>query len=64
MCLSAVYTGRKEESALVMEEAARVTADQKGVRISTLFGESTELEGYDIREVDLLKNYVVLGKRG
>jgi predicted RNA-binding protein len=62
MCLSAVYLERKEESTVVVEEAARVTAEQGGVRISTLFGETTVLEGYTIREVDLLKNDIVLGK--
>ena len=62
MCLSAVYTEPKEESTVVVEEAARVTAANGRVEISTLFGETTVLEGYVVREVDLLKNYIVLGK--
>jgi predicted RNA-binding protein len=65
MCLSVVYSGQKDSDSLVVEEASRVEAPGGGkVVISTLFGGTKTLEGYSIKEVDLLKNFIVLQPEG
>ncbi len=65
MCLSAVYTEKIDGSSLVVQEASSLTASDKStVRIKTLFGEETVLNGYYVKEVNLLKNYVILAERG
>jgi len=46
MCLSNVYVEEKKQDSLVIEEAAHVRADDQGVEIRGLLGESKELEGY------------------
>ena len=63
MCLSNVYLEEREDGKLLLEEAGHVDFDGKNVRVSSLFGESEELEGYYISEVDLIDNYVILRKR-
>jgi predicted RNA-binding protein len=64
MCLSKVYVKDKTNDSVVADEAARVIETKDGVEVHTLFGESNTIEGCCIKEVDLLKNYVVLEKRG
>ncbi|MBN2325122.1 MAG: CooT family nickel-binding protein [Spirochaetes bacterium] len=63
MCLSKVYMEQKSEDSILVPEAAVLIARGGSVEVKTLFGESTLLDGYVIREVDLMKNYVVLEKR-
>jgi len=64
MCLSNVYLEEKKQDRLVIEEAAQVSADDKNVHIRSLMGESKDLGGYYISEVDLIENYVILKKTG
>lgn len=64
MCLSKVYVEDGKQNSLVVEEAARVVDSGDTITIHTLFGESEELEGYRIREIDLVKNRILLEKRG
>jgi len=64
MCLSKVYLKEKVDESIAVDEAARITDNGSGVEVHTLFGERKVLEGYSIREVDLMKNYVVLDVRG
>jgi predicted RNA-binding protein len=64
MCLSKVYVDEKTEDSILVPEAAGLIARGDSVEVKTLFGERTVLDGYVIREVDLMKNYVVLEKRG
>jgi predicted RNA-binding protein len=64
MCLSKVYVEEKTEDSILVPEAAGLIVRGGSVEVKTLFGESTRLDGYAIREVDLMKNYVVLEKRG
>ena len=63
MCLSNVYLNEKKEKKLFIEEASQVSADQQGVEVNTLLAESKRLEGYFIKEVDLMSNYVILERR-
>ncbi len=63
MCLSKVYVKKIEEDSPVVEEAAKVIYNDGTVEVHTLFGEKKVLRGYFIKELDLLKNYVVLGER-
>ena len=63
MCLSNVYLDEKKEEKLVIQEVSQLRADNKNVQVQTLMGESKSLEGYYIREVDLVDNYVILEKR-
>ncbi|RKY29176.1 MAG: hypothetical protein DRP74_09160 [Candidatus Omnitrophota bacterium] len=63
MCLSAVYREKIDGSSVVVQEASSLTvSDESTVRIKTLFGEETVLSGYYVREVNLLKNYVILAE--
>jgi predicted RNA-binding protein len=64
MCLSSVYTEKVDEDSIVVREASQVHHDGRGkIEISTLFGEKKVLQGYFIREINLLKNFVVLNRR-
>ena len=63
MCLSNVYLDEKKEEKLVVQEVSQLTADNQNVQLQTLMGESKSLEGYYIRKVDLVDNYVILEKR-
>ncbi len=63
MCLSAVYSEKIEDSSIVVQEAASlISPDRNTIHIKTLFGEETVLKGYYMKEVNLLKNYVLLAK--
>jgi predicted RNA-binding protein len=63
MCLSKVYADEMKDDAIVVPEAASLIDRGDGVEVRTLFGESRLIEGYGIREVDLMKNYVVLKRK-
>jgi predicted RNA-binding protein len=60
MCLSKVYLKEKVDESIVVDEAARIISNRSAVEVHTLFGERKVIEGYGIKEVDLMKNYVVL----
>jgi predicted RNA-binding protein len=62
MCLSNVYLKGKKQDTLLMEEAKKVSADDNTVHVRSLMGESKDLEGYYISEVDLIDHYVILRK--
>ena len=64
MCLSKVYMKKKTDGSVVVEEASRVTAKEEVIEVQTLFGEVKTLTGYFIKEVDLLKNSIVLEETG
>jgi predicted RNA-binding protein len=64
MCLSKVYVKKIEEDTPVVEEAAKVIYNDGSVEVHTLFGEKKVLQGYFIKELDLLKNYIILGEKG
>ena len=64
MCLTKVYVKKIEEDSPIVEEAAKVIYNGSTVEVHTLFGEKRVLPGYFIREIDLLKNYVILGEKG
>ena len=64
MCLSKVYVKDKTNDSVVADEAARIIETEDGVEVQTLFGESKTIEGCSIKEVDLLKNCVILTRRG
>jgi len=63
MCLSKVYVKDDTDDSVVADEAARIIETDDGVEVYTLFGESKTVEGCSIKEVDLLKNYVILQRR-
>jgi len=63
MCLSNIYLNKKEEERLFIEEASQVIADKQGVQVDTLFGDIKHLEDYVIKEVNLMENYIILGRR-
>ncbi|UCB45076.1 MAG: CooT family nickel-binding protein [Spirochaetota bacterium] len=60
MCLSKVYIKEKVDESIVVGEAARIIDNGVAVEVYTLFGEQKILKGYSIKEVDLMKNSVVL----
>ncbi len=60
MCLSNVFVKTREEGAVVAREASSVVDLGGRIEIQTLFGEKRVLEGYRIREVNLLKNFIIL----
>ena len=63
MCLSNVYVKKMEDESPIVEEAAKIIYNKGTVVVHTLFGEKKVLKGYAIKEVDLLKNYVILGEK-
>ena len=63
MCLSNVYLDEKKQDKLVIEEASQVIVDDANVHVQTIFGESKNLEGYYVSEVNLIENYVILRKK-
>ena len=63
MCLSAVYKKEGGECSIAVEEASSVKVVKKGhIEINTLFGDKKVLNGYEITEVDFLKNFITLEK--
>ena len=61
MCMARAYFEGEtdEERELLLEDIALVECDGKRVRISSLFGETKEVEGV-IREVDFQSGSIVL----
>jgi predicted RNA-binding protein len=64
MCLSNVYVDTKKQENLLLQEVMRVSADGEDIQIQTLIGDSKKMEGYYIRQVDFLDNYMILEKKG
>ncbi len=62
MCLSKVFVKAVVEGSAVVDEASKVVCNNDAVEINTLFGEKKVLKGYMIKEVDLIKNQIVLDK--
>ena len=60
MCMSNVYLGNKTEANLVAEDVAYVTARDGSIEVNTIFGAGKSLNGYSIREVNLMENYIIL----
>jgi len=63
MCLSNVYFREKQPESLVIEEAHEVTADGKSVHIRSLMGQTRDVPGYYISEVNFIENYMILKKQ-
>ena len=61
MCLAKAYLEGNGERDLVLEEVALVKIDGKLVRISSLFGETKEVEG-SVREIDFQNSSIVVEK--
>lgn len=64
MCLSTVYSDKKDPKNIVMEEASSIVSADSGISLSTLFGERKTLAGYSIAEVNLLEHYVIVHRNG
>jgi len=64
MCLSTVYLDDAISGRALMEEVARVIVEGKKVELQTIFGEKKTFNGYEIKEVDLVRNIVLLVKGG
>jgi predicted RNA-binding protein len=64
MCLSTVYSDKKDHKNIVMEEASSIVSGGGGLLLSTLFGERKSLDGYSIAEVNLLEHYVIVQRNG
>lgn len=64
MCLSTVYSDKKEPKNIIMEEASSIVSAGSGLLLSTLFGERKSLAGYSIAEVNLLEHYVIVHRNG
>ncbi len=65
MCLSKVYLQKEGKDEVIVEEATNVNViDNTGtVEINSIFDESKKVKGYFIKEVDFLKNRMILSKR-
>ena len=64
MCLSNAYVDEKKQDNLLLQEVMRVSVDGEDIQIQTLLGESKRMEGYYIRQVDFMDNYMILEKKG
>ena len=65
MCLSKVYLQEGGKDEVIVEEATNVNViDNTGtVEINSIFDGSKRVEGCFIKEVDFLKNRMILSKR-
>jgi len=59
MCMAKAYLDAGGERELLLEDVALIERAQNKLRISNLFGESTEVEAV-IREVDFQNGSIVL----
>lgn len=59
MCMAKAYLDAGDERELLLEDVALVERTENKLRISNLFGESTEVEAV-IREVDFQNGSIVL----
>ena len=64
MCLSKVYVKNAEKGQALVEEAAKLIVRNGDIEVYTLFGEQKVLKGYAVKEIDLLKNHIILSERG
>jgi len=64
MCLSKVFVKSAEQGSALVEEAAKLIVRNGEIEVHTLFGERKVLKGYAVKEIDLLKNYIILSERG
>lgn len=64
MCLSKIYVREDLEGSALVEEAAKLIVRNGEIEIHTLFGEKKLVKGYAVSEIDLLKNQIILSKRG
>ena len=62
MCLSKVYLDSLE-SDTVIEEVSYVIDNNGALEVNSLFGERMNYEGFVIKEVNLVDNYIILKKR-
>ena len=60
MCMSKVYIKDDKGERIVTEEAAKIVVKHGEVKIYELLGESRELKGYHLEEIDLLSHEVIL----
>lgn len=63
MCLSSVYRGEVKDNRIIIKEASLLKVRDDEVIIENIFGQSESLKGYYIKEVNLVKNYVILDER-
>jgi len=63
MCLSKVYLEQRREEDLVGEEVAKITREGESLVVRELLGESRVMESCFIREIDLMDNYIILGRK-
>jgi predicted RNA-binding protein len=63
VCLSTVYSDKKDLKNIVLEEASSIVTDGSGITVRTLFGEQKVLAGYSVGEVNLLEHYVIVHKK-
>jgi len=59
VCLASVYLEGAGQREAVMQDVAWITVEGDGLRITSLFGESTVLQA-QIQSIDLMKSRVVL----
>ncbi len=64
MCLSTLYEGEIDPSKVIMEDAAHVSVKDGRIVVMDILGEEKELEGYEIMDLDFMKHYAVLKKKG
>ncbi|MDY6935741.1 MAG: CooT family nickel-binding protein [Spirochaetota bacterium] len=62
MCLSKVYL-KDKNSEIIIEEAASIIDNDGRIEINSIFGEKKEIEGFFIKETNLMENYIILGER-
>lgn len=63
MCLSRVYLEKEDKGEILLEEASGIVDNKKAIEVYSIFGENKKIQGYYIKEVDFLKNTVILGKK-
>ena len=59
MCLASVYLEGGGQQEAVMQDVAWITVEGDGLRVTSLFGESTVFQA-QIQSIDLMKSRVVL----
>lgn len=63
MCLSKVYSGKRNKDGMIIEEAAKVLDNNGTIEIYTIFGEVSRQKDHYIKEVDLEENYIILERK-
>ena len=62
MCESSVFVRRGQKDELLAESVARIIPDKDVVRVMTLFGEESRVEG-KILEIDLMAHKILLEEK-